>query len=327
MPRAIRFDRLGGPDVLRIEDIGERQPSAGEVLLKVEAIGLNRAESMYYHGFYMETPDLPSGLGYEAVGTVTSVGTDVDGSLIGRRFGTIPGYSMNRYPVLAETAVVPAAVLAQIPKTVSSAEGAAIWMQYCTAYGALVPFGKVSKGDFVIVTAASSSVGLAAIQIVNAEGGTSIAVTRTAAKKDKLLALGAHHVIVTDEENLVQRVAQITNAQGARIVFDPIGGDGVEVLAQATKTGGTIFIYGMLSGKPTPLPMSAFGRRIAMYGYTFQELKGTPGWEEMKRYIFDHIADGSFKPQIARTFSFDETVEAYQYLESNEQIGKVVIAF
>ena len=167
---------------------------------------------------------------------------------------------------------------------------------------------------------------MAAIQIVKAEGGTSIAVTRTAAKKDKLLALGADHVIVTNEENLVQRVAQITNGQGARIVLDPIGGDGVDALAQATKTGGTIFIYGMLSGKPTPLPMSAFGRRIAMYGYTFQELKGTPGWEEMKRYIYDHIADGSFKPQVARTFSFDEAGEAYKYLESNEQIGKVVVA-
>ena len=91
MPRAIRFDRRGGPEVLRIEDIAKRQPSVGEVSLEVEAVGLNRAESMYYHGFYMETPELPSGLGYEAVGVVTSVGTDVDSSLIGRRFETIPG--------------------------------------------------------------------------------------------------------------------------------------------------------------------------------------------------------------------------------------------
>ena len=267
--RAIRFDELGGPEVLRFADVPARDPGAGEVSLKVEAVGLNRAESMYYHGLYMEQPDLPSGLGYEAVGTVTAVGSDVEASLVGKRFGTIPGYSMNQYPVLVEAAIVSASVLAPVPDFFSAIEAAAVWMQYATAYGALVPFGRVSSGDFVIITAASSSVALAAVQIVKAQGGTSIAVTRTAAKKERILALGADHVIVTDEDDLVARVAEITGDRNARVVFDPIGGSGVDALAQATATGGTIFIYGMLSGQPTPLPMSAFGRRIAMYGYTF----------------------------------------------------------
>ena len=108
MPKAIRFNQLGGPEVLRIEDLPERQPGPGEVQLKVEAVGLNRAESMYYHGIYMEKVNLPSGLGYEAVGKVIAVGPEVDPTLIGKRFGTIPGFSMNQYPVLAEEAVVPA---------------------------------------------------------------------------------------------------------------------------------------------------------------------------------------------------------------------------
>jgi NADPH:quinone reductase-like Zn-dependent oxidoreductase len=246
---------------------------------------------------------------------------------VGHRYGTIPGFSMNRYPVLAETAVVPANVLAAVPESLSAAEGAAIWMQYCTAYGALVPFGKVSRGDFVIVTAASSSVGLAAIQIIRAQGGISIAATRTAAKKDRLLALGADHVIVTGEENLVARVQEITAGLGARVVFDPVGGDTINALGQATANGGVIFIYGMLSGQPTPFPMSTFGRRIAVYGYTFNELRGTPAWDVMKQYIYDHLVNGSFKPEIARSFPFSKTVEAYRYLESNEQVGKVVITF
>ena len=325
MFRAIRFDQFGGPEVLHFVDVADRRPDAGEVSLKVEAVGLNRAESMYYHGFYMEKPELPSGLGYEAVGIVAAVGAGVDPSLVGRRFGTIPGFSMKKHPVLAEMAVVPASVLATLPASFSAAEGAAVWMPYCTAYGALVPFGKVSRGDFVIITAASSSVGLAAIQIVKAQGGKAIATTRTAAKQDRLLALGADHVIVTDEDNLVARVGEITGGKGARIVFDPIGGDGIHGLAQATANGGTLFLYGMLSGQPTPFPMAAFGRRIAMYGYTFGELRDTPHWEQMKRYIFDHLADGSFKPEIARSFPFAETAAAYRYLESNEQVGKVVI--
>ena len=325
MPKAIRFHQVGGPEVLHLEEVPKRSPQAGEVLLKVEAVGLNRAESMYYHGQYMEQAKLPSGLGYEAVGTVLAVGPEVEASLVGKRFGTIPGYSMNQYPVLAEEAVVPASVLAALPEAFSPAEGAAVWMQYCTAYGALVPFSKVTSGDFVIITAASSSVGLAAIQIVKAQGGTSIATTRTSAKKDQLLALGADHVLATQEEDLVARVKEISGGKGARVVFDPVGGDYINTLAQATVSGGKIFLYGMLAGTPTPFPMSAFGRRIGMFGYTFNELRGTPEWETMQRYIFDHLADGSFQPVIARTFPFDQAVEAYKYLESNAQIGKVVI--
>ncbi len=325
MPKAIRFNRVGGPEVLHFEDVPARQPTSGEVLLKVEAVGLNRAESMYYHGVYMEKVDPPSGLGYEAVGTVLAVGPEVDSALVGKRFGTIPGFSMKQYPVLAEEAVVPASVLAAAPESLSPIEGAAVWMQYCTAYGALVPFGKVASGDFVIITAASSSVGLAAIQIVKAQGGTSVATTRTSAKKDQLLALGADHVIVTEEEDLVARVKEVTGGEGARIVFDPVGGDYINTLGQATANGGSIFLYGMLSGKPTPFPMSTFARRVAMFGYSFNELRNTPDWEPMKKYIYDHLVDGSFKPEIARTFPFDQSVEAYKYLESNEQIGKVVI--
>lgn len=325
MPKAIRFHQFGGPEVLGFEDVPERRPGAGEVQLKVEAVGLNRAESMFYHGRYMETPALPSGIGYEAVGTVTAVGEGVDGTLVGRRMATIPGFSMSRYPVLAETAVVPASVLAHSPDTYSPAEAAAVWMQYCTAYGALVPAGRVGPGDHVLITAASSSVGLAAIQIVRAQGGTSIATTRTAAKRDRLKALGADHVVVTDEEDVVERVKAITGGAGARIVFDPIGGDGINALAQATAADGIIFLYGMLSGQPTPFPMAAWGRRIAMRGYTFNELRGTPDWDAMVAYIEAHLEDGSFKPEIARTFPFDQSVEAYRYLESNEQVGKVVI--
>jgi NADPH:quinone reductase-like Zn-dependent oxidoreductase len=325
MPKAIRFDKIGGPEVLHFEEIAERHPGVGEALLKVEAVGLNRAESMYYHGLYIEKADPPSGLGYEAVGIVTAVGEGVDTTLVGKRFGTIPGFSMKQYPVLAEQAVVPESALAALPESLSVVEGAAVWMQYSTAYGALVPFGKVGQGDFVIITAASSSVGLAAIQVLKQQGGVSIATTRTAAKKERLLALGADHVIVTDEEDLVARVMEITGGKGARVVFDPVGGEFINTLAQATANGGTIFEYGMLAGQPTPFPMSAFGRRVGVFGYGFSELHGTPEWDVMKRYIYNHLADGTFKPEIARTFPFDQSIEAYKYLESNEQIGKVVI--
>jgi NADPH2:quinone reductase len=326
MPKAVRFHELGGPEVLKIEEIAARQPEKGEVAINVAAVGLNRAESVFFHGHYFERPKLPCGLGYEAVGKVTAVGPDVDSSLIGKRVGTIPGFSMNDYPVLAEKAIVPAHEIAELPPTLSDVEGAAVWMQYATAYGALVELGKVGPGDFVLITAASSSVGLAAIQITKAQGAVAIAATRTSSKKQRLLDLGADYVIATEEEDLPARVTEITKGKLARIVFDPVGGDYMNVLAQATAFEGTIFLYGMLAGKPTLYPMSGIGKGVALAGYYMvTQTKIPERLERMKRYIYDRLADGTFKPKVDRVFRFAEVVEAYRYLESNQQVGKIVI--
>ncbi len=327
MSKAVRFEKLGGPEVLKLQDVAVREPAKDEVRLRVEAVGLNRAESMFFHGQYMEQPELPSGLGYEAVGIVEAVGPGGDASLIGKRFGTVPGFSMNKYAVLGEEAVVPAYVLAAVPEKLSAVEGAAVWMQYATAYGALVFFGRVTKGDFVIIPAASSSVGLAAIQITKAEGARSIATTRTGSKREELLKLGADFVIATEEEDLPARVAEITGGKGARIIFDPVGGPYVETLAKAAAQEGTLFLYGGLSGQATPFPtMAALGRGLKMAGYTLHQLWAEPErLAEAKRYIFERLEDGRFVPKIAKTFPLVQAQEAYRYLESNQQVGKVVI--
>ena len=325
MPKAVRFHQLGGPEVLTVEEVTLREPAKGEVALDVVAVGLNRAESMFFHGQYVYPPDLPAGLGAEAVGWITAVGEDVDPALIGKRIGTIPGFSMNDYPVLAEKAIVPAHEIAELPSTLSDIEAAAVWMQYTTAYGALVELGKVGPGDFVLITAASSSVGLAAIQITKAEGGIAIATTRTSSKKELLLDLGADYVIATEEEDLGVRVNEITEGKLARIVFDPVGGDYVDVLAQATAFEGTIFLYGMLSGKPTPYPMSGIWKGVSLSFYLLTQTKTPERLGRMKRYIYDRLADGTFKPKVDRVFTFGEVEKAYRYLESNQQVGKIVI--
>jgi NADPH2:quinone reductase len=325
MPKAVRFHELGGPDVLKIEEVTLRQPAKGEVALDVVAVGLNRAESMFFHGQYVYQPDLPASLGAEAVGRITAVGEDVDPTLIGKRVGTIPGFSMNHYPVLGEKAIVPAHEIAELPPSLSDIEAAAVWMQYTTAYGALVELGKVGPGDFVLITAASSSVGLAAIQITKAQGGIAIATTRTSSKKKLLLDLGADYVIATEEEDLPARVNEITEGKLARIVFDPVGGDYVDMLAQATSFEGTIFVYGMLSGKPTPYPMSGIWKGVSLSFYLLTQTKTPERLERMKRYIYDRLADGTFKPKVDRVFTFGEVVNAYRYLESNQQVGKIVI--
>src|SRR5258708_35765637 len=137
---------------------------------------------------------------------------------------------MNQYHTSGDVIVVPDYAVVKHPKSLSFAEAASVWMMFVTAYGALMEDAKVNKGDFVLIPAASSSVGLAAIQIANYTGATTIALTRTSAKKRQLLDAGAAHVIATEEVDMVGEVMRITNGQGVRVAFDPVGGLGVPKL-------------------------------------------------------------------------------------------------
>ena len=176
MPKVVRFHQLGGPEVLKFEDQASREPKAREVRIRVQAVGLNRAEALYARGQYLEQPRLPSGLGYEAAGIIEAVGPDVDRTWIGHKVATVPGFSLNDYPVLGEEAVVPVANIAPYPEKLTPTEAAAMWMQYLTAWGGLVNLGRITKDDFIVISAASSSVGVAAIQIAKEQGAIAIAI-------------------------------------------------------------------------------------------------------------------------------------------------------
>jgi NADPH:quinone reductase-like Zn-dependent oxidoreductase len=327
MPKIVRFHKVGGPEVLRMEEEPPKQPGKGEVRLKVQAVGLNRAESMFMRGQYVEPPKFPAGLGYEAAGVVEAVGPDVAKNWVGQRVAIIPAFSMNDYAMLGEEAIAPAAALGEYPAKLSPVEGAAVWMQYLTAYGALIAIAHLAKGDFIVIPAASSSVGIAAIEIAKAEGAISIATTRRSNKKPELLSLGAEHVIATEEEDMVARVKQITGGKGARVIFDPVAGPFLEKLAEAAAPGGIVLEYGALSMQPTPFPLfSAIVKGLTVRGYTLFEVTRHP--EKLtaaRKYVYDRLAHGRFHPKVARTFPFAQTVEAYKYLESNAQVGKVVI--
>ena len=327
MPTIVRFHQLGGPENLKLDELPTQQPGKGEVRLRVQAVGLNRAESMFYHGGYLEQPHLPSRLGYEAAGVVEAVGKGVDEGWIGKPVATVPGFSMTRYGTLGEEAVVPVTALGEYPASLTPTQAAAIWMQYLAAYGALVHFGKLKAGDFVSIPAASSSVGLAAIQIVRDAGATAIGVTRTSAKRAELRALGAPHVIASDEEDYASRVKEITGGKGVRLTFDPVAGPFLEQLAAAAAQGGIVFQYGWLSGQPTPFPLfAALGKGLSIRGYTLMEITHKPAaLKTAKKYVFDRLADGRFVPKIAKAFPLAQAVEAYRFLESNQQVGKVVI--
>src|SRR5262250_2262043 len=252
MARIVRFHRYGDPSVLKIEDLDVPPPATDEVQIEVKSIGLNRAEVMFRtHAFFQEA-QFPSRLGYEAAGIVKTVGTSVTGFKKGDVVSLIPPTDIARWGTYGELANVPARNLVKHPENISFEVAAASWMQYVTAWGALIEQAKLSTGDFVIVTAASSSVGIAAFQIAKAVGATIIATTRTRAKRQALIEHGADHVVVTGEEDLVARVMELTSGVGARVVFDPVGGPSFIPLTESMARGGILLEYGALSTEPTP---------------------------------------------------------------------------
>ncbi|MFD9379859.1 zinc-dependent alcohol dehydrogenase family protein [Streptomyces sp. NPDC059999] len=328
MTRTVLFHELGGPEVLRVENAEVGEPGPGEVRIRVDAIGLNRAEVLFRSGLYIEpVKRFPARLGSEAAGVVEAVGEGVTGLRPGQPVSTVPGFSQNDHGVYAERAIVPASAVLPRPESLGAVEGAAVWMPYVTAYGALVEVGGMRPGDTVVLNAASSSVGLAAIQVAERIGATSIALTRTAAKREALLAQGAAEVIVTDEEDVVERVLAATDGRGAEYVFDAVAGPGVRELGKVVAAGGMLLVSGALSGLPTPYPGLDLGMpALNMRTYTMLETTARP--ERLRRaqaFVASGLRSGAFRPVVDRTFELDEIVEAHRYLESNAQIGKIVV--
>jgi NADPH:quinone reductase-like Zn-dependent oxidoreductase len=326
MAKVVRAHALGEPDVMRIEELEVPAPGAGEVRLRVEAIGLNRSEAMFRKGAYPQRPTLPTLIGYEGVGTVLALGSGVQGFKEGDRVCVVPMYRLGEYGMYAEETIVPARCLLHAPPGLSSVEAASIWMQYFTAM-AIIEIGKATVGDYVLIPAASSSVGLAAIQLANWAGATPIAATRRSDKAAALKAQGAAHVVATEEQDLVAEVMRITQGKGARLVFDPIGGSFVEKLANAMADEGILFRYGGLSGEDTVVPHWP----AALKGLSIRGWVASAIWNRPDRYaraqalVLKGLADGRLKPVIARTFPFAQIVDAHRYLESNQQLGKIVV--
>jgi NADPH:quinone reductase-like Zn-dependent oxidoreductase len=327
LARVVRVHEHGGPDVLRIETIEVPRPGRDEVQIRVKALGLNRAEAMLRSGRYIETPSLPSGLGLEAAGVVEAIGEAVRGFLPGDAVSVVPPQSMVRWPAYGEFATFPGGHVVKHPPSLGWEAAAAVWMQYVTAYGALIDSARLRSDDFVVITAASSSVGLAAIQIAKMVGATPIAVTRTFRKKHALLEVGAAHVVASTEEDLEARLKAIAGPEGVRVVFDPIGGPSFGPLTAAMSRGGILIEYGALSHEPTPFPIfTVLSKCLTLRGYLIHEITGDPArLEAAKAFVLEGLHSGALKPVIAKTFAFDQIVEAHRFLESNEQFGKIVV--
>lgn len=327
MPRVVRFHQHGGPEVLGIETVDVTPPGGGEVQIRVKALGLNRAEALLRSGTYIETAAFPSGLGLEAAGIVEAVGDGMAGFAPGDAVSIVPPVSMVRWPAYGELVTFPAELVVKHPPGLGFEAAAAVWMQYLTAYGALVDIAGLARGEVVVITAASSSVGLAAIQIANRIGAVPIAVTRTSAKRQALRDAGAADIVASAEEDIRSRLADVAGSNGPRVVFDAVGGPAFEPLTAVMAPGGILIEYGGLSPEPTPFPLfNVLTKSLTLRGYLVHEIVRDPArLAKAKAFILDGLSDGTLMPIIARTFPFEEIVEAHRFLESNTQFGKIVV--
>lgn len=327
MSKVVQFHRTGDADVLQIDDVEVQAPGLGEVQIEVKAIGLNRAEIMYRTGQYVIEPQFPAKLGYEAAGIVRAVGSDVTEFATGDVVSVVPAFSFADYGMYGEVVNAPVHAVVKHPTNLSFEEAAASWMMFVTAYGALVEYGNLQAGETVLIPAASSSVGLAAIQIASMLGAIPVALTRTSDKRQALLDAGAKHVIATQEEDLVAEVAKITGGKGARIAFDPVGGPEATKLLKSLSSEGIFFQYGALDHRDIPVPVfDILGKHLTLRGYELFEI--TTDMQKLanaKAFVSKGLAEGKLKPVIDKIFPFADIANAHRRMESNAQIGKIVV--
>jgi len=283
---------------------------------------------MYRKGAYLQDYTWPSRVGYEASGVVEAIGKNVTGFAPGDAVSVVPGsISMASYGTYGEVADLPANRLTQNPDWLLHTDAAAVWIQYVTAYVGIVEIANLKAGETVMINAPSSSVGIAAIQIAKMVGAKPVAITTSPEKSTVLLGLGAVAVFSPADADLPRKIDDLSGGFGARVIFDAVGGHGAALLQSAASVGAVHVIYGSLSDKNTEMSaMTLYAKRMTVRGFQLFEATDDPSRRQAAiDFVFKGLKSGALKPVITKTFPLAQIVESHRYLESNQQIGKIVV--
>lgn len=323
MAAVVVFDEFGGPDVLRIVDEPVSEPGPGELRVRIEAFGVNRLDQMMRVGESPGPIRLPHArLGVEGTGTVDAVGAGVDGVSIGDEVIITAVPDADVRGTYAEYTIVPAARVIARPDGIDAVGAAALWVSYSTAYGALVEKAGMRPGDQVLITAASSGVGLAAIQIANQIGAVPLAVTRSSDKTEALLNAGAAVVITSDSENVAEAARRHSDGAGVDIIVDSVMGPGLAELAGAAKVGGTLVTVGWLDPRPASFPMMP----ITIHRYaSFEHTLDPVAVRRIASFLAAGLRSQALRPTVDRVFAFTGVADAHRHLEQGRQVGKIVV--
>jgi len=320
--KAIRIHQFGpSEDVLQYEDVSVPEPKAGEVLIKVEAASLNRADLSLRKGAYRISPDqLPVIPGREFAGTVEKLGTSVNEFKVGQRVVAYP--SLGGY---AEYAVAKTAEVRPVPDGVTSAQAAALPTAFLTAWFGLKTDGSLRTREWLLVQGGSSGVGTAAIQIAKHWDAKLIATTGSEEKARRLRKLGADVTIDVSQNDFLQEAMRATDNRGVDVVLEMIGGEVYQKSLQALAPGGRLVsIGGAFGAIPDAPPALTEGRKATRFSIT-NYLKAKPDDFKQLDEILKLVAEKKFQVVIGKSFALAETRAAQRYLEGREHFGKVML--
>ncbi|TAL92466.1 MAG: quinone oxidoreductase [Paraburkholderia sp.] len=322
MTKAIRFDRTGGPEVMKWVDVDVGQPGEGEIRIRQHAVGLNYIDVYFRTGLY--PLPLPGGLGMEAAGEVTEVGAGVTGVKVGERVAYVarpPG-------AYAQERVLPAAQVVKLPDAIGYEDAASVMLQGLTAQYLLRRTYRVKAGDTILIQAAAGGVGLIACQWAKSLGATVIGTVGSDEKAEIAKAHGCDHPIVYTRENFTKRVREITNGAGVPVVYDSIGKDTFTASLDCLAPLGMFVSFGNASGPLPPIDSSEFAGRGSLF-FTrptlFTYMGKRADYDAMAAELFDVIVTGKVKTSVNQRYALQDVGKAHADLEGRRTTGSTVL--
>lgn len=326
---------FGGIENLQVQTVASLHPSSNEVVINLTSIGMNQADLMARRGEYrLSSGEPPFTPGIEGGGIIVEVGNAVSDRHVGQRvilsLGAPAGVGTYRSQFAALTAdTIP------VPDGIDNALIGALWLPFLTAWGALAWRQNVQPGQVVLLPAASSSVAIAASQIVKQRGGITIGTTTSPSKVEALQNLSAaqyDHIVVTSDTaqpwwKTVRKIAQTTGKhKGVDVIFDPVAaGDFLHHEIRLLAKGGTLWIYGLL-GTPDTVDVSPLIRKdAAIRGWLLNAIAGTSAEATAYAHILENVAAGIYQMPIAGTFLLDQVGAAQTAIEKGTHIGKFIL--
>ncbi|KAJ6801551.1 uncharacterized protein M6B38_139595 [Iris pallida] len=321
MVKAIRVHELGGPEVLKWEDVEIGEPKDGEIRVKNKAIGVNFIDVYFRRGVY--PAQMPFTPGMEAVGVVTAVGP----GLTGRKIGDVVAYAGNPMGSYAEEQILPASTVVPVPPSIDYKTAASIMLKGMTAHMLVRRCFKVEPGHSVLVHAAAGGVGSLLCQWANALGATVIGTVSSEEKAVQAAEDGCHHVIIYTKEDFVTSVDKITSGKGVNVVYDSVGKDTYQGSQKCLASRGYMVSFGQSSGRPDPIPLSDLALKstfltrpsIMHYTATRDELLEAAG------EVFSNVASGVLRVRINHTYPLSEAARVHADLEGRKTSGSIVL--
>jgi NADPH2:quinone reductase len=321
MPKAIRIQKQGGPEVMQWEDVQVGDPGPGEARVRHKAIGLNYLDTYQRSGLYKIA--LPAGMGNEGSGVVEAVGPGVTHVKAGDRVA----YTGGPIGAYAEVRNMPAERLMALPEGISFETGAAMMLKGCTAEYLLRKTYKVKAGETILFHAAAGGVGLIACQIAKAIGATVIGTVGSEEKAKLARAHGCDHAIVYTRDNFVERVKQLTDGKGVPVVYDGVGKDTFMQSLDCLSPRGLMVSFGNASGAVGPTDLGILAAKGSLY-VTRPTLNTYAAKREdlleLTKGLFDVVKSGKVKIEVSRKYPLKDAVQAHRDLESRKTTGSVV---